>query len=107
RSQPFLGIGEHGVDIENHAPERVDPVLHDLADRKLGLAHRRLVVTEAGRGGGSPVGDFHGESITPNGLSGNAAERGRIAPDTANTQANTAWIALRKIVAKAANAAVG
>ena len=33
---PFLGIGEHGIDVEHHAPEGEDPVLDHLADREFG-----------------------------------------------------------------------
>jgi len=36
RLPSFLGIVEGAVDIEDHVPERKDPVLDQLADRKLG-----------------------------------------------------------------------
>ena len=36
--QPFIGIGENRVDIEDHAPERVDTVLDDVADVEAGGA---------------------------------------------------------------------
>src|SRR5262249_34191698 len=35
RGQPFLGVVEHRVDIEHHAPERIDPVAHHIADPEL------------------------------------------------------------------------
>src|SRR5215469_8395898 len=69
--QPFLSIGKYRVDVENDAPERINPMLHNLADGELGLAHRQL----AERRSSSPVGDFHSESITPNAIPSNAAER--------------------------------
>src|ERR1700736_643405 len=36
RQPPFLGIVEDRIDIEDHAPERKDPVTDDLPDLKLG-----------------------------------------------------------------------
>ena len=36
RQPPFLGIVEFRIDIENHAPERKNPVADDLSDLKLG-----------------------------------------------------------------------
>ena len=35
RLPPFLGIGEDGIDIIDHAPERVVPVVHDIPDLEL------------------------------------------------------------------------
>jgi len=55
RRQPLLGIGENRIHVEDHATERIKPVLHHLPDGELGLAHRRL----GNRGGGSPIGNFH------------------------------------------------
>src|SRR6202171_999921 len=36
RQPPFLGIVEFRIDIEDHAPERKDPVTDDLSDLKFG-----------------------------------------------------------------------
>jgi hypothetical protein len=36
RQPPFLGIVEFRIDIEDHAPERKDPVADDLSDLKFG-----------------------------------------------------------------------
>jgi hypothetical protein len=36
RQPPFLGIVEDRIDIEDHAPERKDPVTDDLSDLKFG-----------------------------------------------------------------------
>jgi hypothetical protein len=36
RQPPFLGIVEFRIDIEDHAPERKDPVANDLPDLKFG-----------------------------------------------------------------------
>jgi hypothetical protein len=36
RQPPFFGIVEFGIDIENHAPERKNPVTDDLSDLKFG-----------------------------------------------------------------------
>ena len=36
RQPPFLGIVEYRIDVENHAPERKDPVADDLADLEFG-----------------------------------------------------------------------
>src|SRR5262249_22709032 len=69
--QPFLGIGENRIDVEDHPPERIDPVLDHLSDGELRLAHRRLDQT----GPGDWVIEFHGGSITPNGPAGNALDR--------------------------------
>src|SRR5262249_8044119 len=66
--EPFLGVGENGIDVENHPPERIDPVLDDLSDGELRLAHRWL--NQAGLG--DWVIEFHGGSITPNRPAGNA-----------------------------------
>ncbi len=41
RGQPLLGVGEHRVDVEDDAAERVDPVLHHLADGELGTTEGR------------------------------------------------------------------
>jgi hypothetical protein len=38
RIPPLLGVGELGVDIEDHASERIDPVAHNLSDPKLRVA---------------------------------------------------------------------
>jgi len=38
RQPPLLGVGEHRVDVIDHAPERIEPVAHDLADLELGVA---------------------------------------------------------------------
>ena len=35
---PFLGVGEHRIDVEDHPAKRVDPVFDDLADREFGRA---------------------------------------------------------------------
>src|ERR1700674_2937788 len=35
RQPPFLGVVEDRIDIEDHAPERKDPVTDDLSDLKL------------------------------------------------------------------------
>ena len=56
RGQPLLGVGEHRIDIEDHAPERIEAVLHHLSDGELGFTHGRT----AGSGLGSLVGDVHG-----------------------------------------------
>src|SRR5581483_7935572 len=34
RQPPLLSVVEFGIDVENHAPERIDPVLDDLPDLK-------------------------------------------------------------------------
>src|SRR4030088_76847 len=36
RQPPFFGIVEFRIDIEDHAPERKDPVTDDLSDLKFG-----------------------------------------------------------------------
>ena len=36
RQPPFLGIVEFRIDIEDHAPERKDPVTDDLSDLEFG-----------------------------------------------------------------------
>src|SRR5512134_2505623 len=41
RQPPLLGIGEFGIDIENDAAERVNPVTNDLPDLILGLTYRK------------------------------------------------------------------
>ena len=36
RGQPFLRVGEFRIDVEDHAPERKDPVPDHLADSEFG-----------------------------------------------------------------------
>jgi len=36
RKPPFLGVVEFRIDIEDHAPERKNPVANDLSDLKFG-----------------------------------------------------------------------
>jgi hypothetical protein len=39
RLPPFLGIIEHGIDIENNAAKRIQAVFDHLADLEFGVAH--------------------------------------------------------------------
>src|SRR6185295_6878375 len=39
RLQPFLGVVEHRIDIENDAAERMHAVLHHLTNLELGFSH--------------------------------------------------------------------
>src|SRR5262245_37102632 len=36
---PLLGIAENRIDIEDHAPERIDAVFHHITDLKLGVSY--------------------------------------------------------------------
>ena len=36
RQPPLLGVVEFRIDVEDHAPEREDPVAHDLSDLEFG-----------------------------------------------------------------------
>jgi hypothetical protein len=55
RQPPLLGVGEGGVDIEDHAAERVHPMPHDLAERELCL--------DLLHGGVARASSHHGEHI--------------------------------------------
>src|SRR5437667_10665442 len=78
--KPLLWIGEYRIDVENDAPERIDSMLHNLANGELGLAHRRL----AERGRSRPVSDFHDVKYYSECNSKQRSRAGRTAPHSAN-----------------------
>ena len=48
RRQPLLGVGEHRIDVEDHAAEWINSVLHHLPDGELGRAHRQAAYHRPG-----------------------------------------------------------